>query len=98
MRRIANDRRTFALVAVAAGILVAVVTAVSQTHKGTEMDSKYSETESANLKKVNEGFDAWKDGTGSPYQLLEDNVSWTIVGNSLASKQHKGRKAGFDIY
>lgn len=62
----------------------------------TAMDKKYTETESANLKKVNDGFEAWKKGTGSPYQLLDDNVSWTIVGNSLASKEYKSRKAFID--
>ena len=57
----------------------------SSQFEETAMDKKYTEIESANLKKVNEVFDAWKKGTGSPYQLLDDNVSWTIVGNSLAS-------------
>jgi ketosteroid isomerase-like protein len=57
------------------------------------MNEKYSETEAANLKTVKDGFPAWKNGTGSPYQLLDENASWTIVGNSLASKEYKGRKA-----
>jgi len=68
----------------------------SSQFEETAMDKKYTETESANLKKVNEGFDAWKKGTGSPYQLLDDNVSWTIVGNSHASKEYTSRKAFID--
>jgi len=32
------------------------------------------------------GFNAWKAGTGSPYDLLADDATWTIVGRSLASR------------
>ena len=60
------------------------------------MEQNYSATETENLRKVKEGFEAWKSGTGSPYQLLDENVSWTIVGNSLASKEYKSRKAFID--
>ena len=60
------------------------------------MGKAYSEIEAANLSKVKDGFKAWEAGTGSPYQLLDDNVSWTIVGNSMASKEYKSRKAFMD--
>lgn len=36
---------------------------------------------------------AWKDGTGSPYDLLADDAVWTIVGRSLASKTYDSREA-----
>jgi ketosteroid isomerase-like protein len=42
---------------------------------------------------VGRSFDAWAAGTGSPYDLLADNVSWTITGNSLASKTYGSREA-----
>ena len=29
---------------------------------------------------VEAGFAAWSAGTGSPYDLLADDVTWTIVG------------------
>jgi len=96
MRSIASDRRIFALVALVFGLMVAAVTAIGQTDKGKEMEKKYSETEASNLKKVMDGFGAWKNGTGSPYQLLDESVSWTIVGNSLASKEYTSRKAFID--
>ena len=35
---------------------------------------------------------AWKDGTGSPYDLLADDAVWTIVGRSLASKTYDSRE------
>lgn len=36
---------------------------------------------------------AWRDGTGSPYDLLADDAVWTIVGRSLASKTYDSREA-----
>src|SRR5690606_33455810 len=42
---------------------------------------------------VAKGFDAWRDGTGSPYDLLADDVSWTITGNSVASKTYPSKEA-----
>lgn len=33
-------------------------------------------------------FDAWKAGTGNPFELLVDKASWTIEGNSVASKRY----------
>lgn len=42
---------------------------------------------------VTRQFDAWRDGTGSPYDLLAEDASWTIVGRSHASKTYDGREA-----
>lgn len=33
-------------------------------------------------------FDAWKAGTGNPFELLTDEASWTIEGNSVVSKRY----------
>lgn len=44
--------------------------------------------ESRNKAVVLAGFDAWEAGTGSPYDLLADDVSWTIVGHAAASKTY----------
>jgi ketosteroid isomerase-like protein len=38
-------------------------------------------------------FDAWRDGTGGPYDLLADDAVWTITGNSLAAKTYPSREA-----
>ena len=40
------------------------------------------EIETRNKAVVQAGFDAWSAGTGSPYDLLADDASWTIVGHS----------------
>jgi uncharacterized protein len=47
----------------------------------------------SNKATVLKAFDAWAAGTGSPYDLLADNVTWTITGNSAASKSYGSRDA-----
>jgi ketosteroid isomerase-like protein len=48
--------------------------------------------ETRNKAIVQAGFDAWKSGTGSPYDKLADNATWEIVGNSAASRVYKGKE------
>ena len=49
--------------------------------------------ETRNKAAVRAGFDAWSAGTGSPYDLLADDASWTIVGHSAASKTYPSKEA-----
>ena len=49
--------------------------------------------EARNRALVLAAFDAWARGTGSPFDLLADDVSWTIVGRSDASKTYPTREA-----
>lgn len=42
---------------------------------------------------VEAGFAAWRAGTGSPYDLLADNASWTIVGKSDVARTYVSREA-----
>jgi ketosteroid isomerase-like protein len=51
-----------------------------------------SATEKRNKAAVHSKFDAWADATGSPYDLLADDVRWTIEGNSLASRMYPSRE------
>lgn len=50
-------------------------------------------TEGRNRDLVEQAFARWATGTGSPYELLADNVSWTIVGCCDASKTYPSREA-----
>ncbi|MEK1903207.1 MAG: nuclear transport factor 2 family protein [Rhizobium sp.] len=52
-----------------------------------------TETERRNKTAVEAGFEKWASGTGSPYDLLADDVRWTIEGYSLASKTYPSREA-----
>lgn len=62
---------------------------------GTVMAQSPSPSEIAGRNKslVQAGFDAWKAGTGSPFELLAEGASWTIVGNSDASRAYPSREA-----
>lgn len=42
---------------------------------------------------VNRSFDAWRAGTGGPFELLADDARWTIESNSLASKTYPNKEA-----
>lgn len=53
-------------------------------------------TEAGNRALAEAGFAAWSAGTGSPYDLLADDVSWTIVGHSDASKTYPSKAAFID--
>lgn len=46
-----------------------------------------------NRRLVADCFAAWRDGTGSPYELLAKEVSWTITGSSVAAGTYVGREA-----
>ena len=48
--------------------------------------------EARNKATVEVGFGAWRNGTGSPYDLLADDATWTIVGNSLVSRTYTSRE------
>jgi ketosteroid isomerase-like protein len=53
-----------------------------------------AEAQTANQNKaaVEAKFDAWKDGTGNPFELLADEASWTIEGNSVVSKRYPSKE------
>ena len=57
------------------------------------MAQNSSDIETRNKAAVKAGFDAWANGTGSPYDLLADAASWTILGRSVASKTYPSREA-----
>jgi ketosteroid isomerase-like protein len=47
----------------------------------------------SNRELIARAFEAWRDGTGSPYDLLAEDAQWTITGNSLAAKTYSSREA-----
>ena len=49
-----------------------------------------------NKKLIQEGFDRWTTGQGSFFDLLSDEVQWTITGNSPISKTYTSRKQFLD--
>jgi ketosteroid isomerase-like protein len=55
--------------------------------------SNAGDAASHNRALVEASFIAWRSGTGSPFDLLADDATWTIVGRSAASKTYEGREA-----
>ncbi|MGE2727967.1 nuclear transport factor 2 family protein [Mycolicibacterium vaccae] len=47
---------------------------------------------SQNLAVVRADFDAWRAGSGSPFDRLADDATWEIVGNSAASRVYTGKE------
>jgi len=60
---------------------------------GIAMAQSENDVETHNKALVQASFDAWRAGTGSPFDLLTDSATWTIVGRSVASKTYQGREA-----
>ena len=46
-----------------------------------------------NRRLVADRFAAWRTGTGNPYELLADDVSWTILGSTVVAGTYAGREA-----
>jgi len=72
---------------------VAAIAATSTPSRGDT--SMLSQTES-NKALVQAGFDRWRAGTGSPFELLAREADWTIVGSSPLSKTYPNRQAFLD--
>ncbi len=46
-----------------------------------------------NRVQVENAFDAWRAGTGSPFDLLADDARWTIVGRSAVARTYPDRES-----
>ncbi|QUT05095.1 nuclear transport factor 2 family protein [Sphingobium phenoxybenzoativorans] len=57
------------------------------TVKPADAESR-SEAQQRNVALVQSRFDAWSNGTGSPFELLANDARWTIEGNSVASRTY----------
>ena len=73
------------------GPLVALAWVVSMPAQQASAQP-HDEIETRNLATVRAGFDAWANGTGSPYDALADNATWEITGDSLASRLYTSKE------
>ena len=74
-------------------ILTCVVVLFATSFGDLAMAQTKDDIETRNKAVVQASFDAWGAGTGSPYDLLADDASWTIVGHSVASKTYPSKEA-----
>ncbi|MET1056695.1 MAG: nuclear transport factor 2 family protein [Pedobacter sp.] len=54
------------------------------------------ETTTANKEAIRLGFEKWTAGTGSFFDLLHDDMVWTITGSTPLSKTYNGKKEFID--
>jgi ketosteroid isomerase-like protein len=88
----AISKTSITMLSIAAAL--APLPAAADTGKKNAMsESKPNTTEARNKALVEASFAAWTNSTGSPYDLLAEDVSWTIVGQSDASKTYPSRAA-----
>ena len=52
--------------------------------------------EHAAKERLRAAFDVWTAGTGGPFDLLADDATWTIVGNSPVSRTYGSRREFLD--
>jgi ketosteroid isomerase-like protein len=82
-----TNRKTFS------GAIAIAVTGLALIVGAQDTLAQTGEVQMTNMAIIQRAFDAWAAGTGSPYELLSENVKWTITGNSLASKTYGSREA-----
>lgn len=66
---------------------------VSLLAGGSAVAQSKVEIEARNKAIVQSSFDAWKAGTGNPFDLLAEDATWTIVGRSVVAKTYGSREA-----
>ena len=52
--------------------------------------------ETQNKEKIAAAFDAWRNGSGSPFDLLAPDAKWTIVGNAPVSRTYNSKQEFMD--
>lgn len=61
------------------------------------MSATEKDTEARNKQAIQAGFEAWRNGTGSVFDLLAADAKWTIVGNAPVSRTYTSRQEFLDV-
>jgi uncharacterized protein len=61
-----------------------------------EMGMSQQQQQQQNKKLIQEGFDRWASNQGNFFDLLSDDIEWTITGTSPISKTYTSRKQFLD--
>jgi ketosteroid isomerase-like protein len=79
----------------ATALLLSLLGACAHSQGGSAVSIRadIDAVEQRNRALVETAFQKWRDGTGSPYDLLAEDVSWTIVGRSDAARAYPSREA-----
>jgi uncharacterized protein len=75
---------------IAAAVAPLPSTATNLKQRGNSTTAQFDENK--NKKIIREGFAKWSNSTGNFFDLLADDVEWTITGSSPISKTYTSRK------
>ena len=50
-----------------------------------------------NKESIRAGFDKWREGSGSVFDLLSPDATWTIVGNASVSRTYRSKQEFLDL-
>jgi ketosteroid isomerase-like protein len=64
--------------------------------KGTFAQINKDNNAMENKKLIQQGYDRWANGTGSFFDLLAEDVQWTITGSTPLSKTYTSKKQFLD--
>ena len=70
--------------------------ALSVIHKSTHAQINKGNYTMENKRLIQQGYDNWANGTGSFFDLLAEDVQWTITGSTPLSKTYTSKKQFID--
>lgn len=84
-------RLSIALAAI--GLAMTAIPTSAGANQGETLMANAPTKQERNKALVQDRFTAWANGTGNPFELLDDNATWTITGRSAASKTYPNKEA-----
>lgn len=88
--------RTLAISTAFVGPVALIAVLGFHLYSGAAMAQPNESAEERNRKIVAAAFEAWRNGTGSVFDLLDLDAQWTITGSSPMSKTYTGRQQFLD--
>lgn len=79
------------------GVAIRAAVALLLIPAGENATASERNVESQNKTVIEAGFNAWRDGTGSVFDLLTPDAKWTIVGNAPVSRTYTSRQEFLDV-
>lgn len=84
--------QTLRLLAITVALALIIISGEEGPMQATERD-----VETQNKQAVQQGFNAWRNGTGGVFDLLTADAKWTITGNSPVARTYNSRQEFLDV-
>lgn len=89
-------RRSSVRLRLAIGAALGLAAVTAPLSAATPAAAQERRQEMHNKELVAAAFERWRDGTGSPFELLDETARWTIVGTSPLSRTYPSKQAFMD--